>query len=89
MFDRPWEAFQDLRRALLPTGGDDALKVDVIAFLSPFLIALTPAAGQLLIFFGTLFFFVWPGADPPGAGGVLRRSRRATPHHPHPERYRE
>jgi predicted PurR-regulated permease PerM len=59
VFDRPWEAFQGLRRALLPTGGDEPLKVDVIAFLSPVLIALTPAAGQLLIFFGTLFFFLY------------------------------
>lgn len=59
VFDRPWEAFQDLRRAVLPAGGDEPMKVDLIAIAQPVLGTLTPALGQLLIFFGTLFFFLY------------------------------
>lgn len=61
IFDRPIEALNSLREAL---GGDGQAAAKTIAFdintnlLQPALAALTPAVGQLLIFFGTLFFFL-------------------------------
>jgi predicted PurR-regulated permease PerM len=60
IFDTPIEALNRLREAL---GGAPAqsktIGFDINAtLLQPALAALTPAVGQLLIFFGTLFFFL-------------------------------
>jgi predicted PurR-regulated permease PerM len=57
VFDRPLAALEDLRKALNPQGG--ALKVDTgTDLLAPVLTVVTPAVGQAVIFFGTLFFFL-------------------------------
>jgi predicted PurR-regulated permease PerM len=56
---RPLAALEDMRRALTPQGQNPTLKVDIVggpAFVQPILAVLTPALGQLLTFFGTLFF---------------------------------
>src|SRR4051812_15257666 len=60
ILDRPLAAFNELRKAFTPPQQGDAVKVDVVdsALIQPVLAFLTPALGQLLIFFGTLFFFL-------------------------------
>jgi predicted PurR-regulated permease PerM len=56
--DRPLASIEGLRKALTPQGGD-ALKVDTGPnLLAPALTFVTPAIGQVVIFIGTLFFFL-------------------------------
>ena len=57
VLDRPWEMIQDLRKALMP-GGDTKPGVDIAAFIAPMLSVVTPAIGEVFIFFGTLFFML-------------------------------
>lgn len=55
--DRPIAALEGLRKALTPQG--DALKVDTGPnLLAPLLTFVTPAVGQMVIFIGTLFFYL-------------------------------
>jgi predicted PurR-regulated permease PerM len=58
--ERPIAALEDLRNAIAaPVKDGSAIKVDVNqSFLAPALALLTPAMGELLLFFGTLFFFL-------------------------------
>ena len=56
VLDRPLSVLQDLRDALLPADKRVGLGVDIVAFVQPALLIVTPAIGQILIFFGTLFF---------------------------------
>ena len=58
VFDHPLAALQELRDALLPSDKKDSLGVDIISFVQPALLIVTPAIGQTLIFFGTLFFML-------------------------------
>lgn len=58
VFDRPIALLQDLRDALLPADKKGSLGVDIMTFLQPVILVVTPALGQLLIFFGTLFFML-------------------------------
>lgn len=58
VFDRPLSALQDLRDALLPSDKRGSLGVDIMAFVQPAILVVTPAIGQMLIFFGTLFFML-------------------------------
>ena len=58
VFDRPIALLQDLRDALLPADKKGSLGVDIMTFLQPVVLVVTPALGQLLIFFGTLFFML-------------------------------
>lgn len=55
--DRPLNALEGLRKAVAPQG--DALKVDTgTSLLTPVVTFVTPAIGQVVIFIGTLFFFL-------------------------------
>jgi predicted PurR-regulated permease PerM len=55
--DRPLASIEGLRKAITPQG--DALKVDTgTNLLAPVLTIVTPAIGQIVIFIGTLFFFL-------------------------------
>lgn len=55
--DRPFASLEGLRKAITPQG--DALKVDTgTNLVAPLLTFVTPAVGQLVIFIGTLFFFL-------------------------------
>ena len=59
--DRPLAALRDLQNGISGQLGVDigALRFDMTAnFIAPLLSILTPAIGQLLLFFGTLFFFL-------------------------------
>jgi predicted PurR-regulated permease PerM len=58
VLDRPLSALQGLRDALLPADKKGSLGVDIMAFVQPALLVVTPAIGQTLIFFGTLFFML-------------------------------
>jgi predicted PurR-regulated permease PerM len=55
--DRPLAALEDMRKALSPQG--NALKVDTgTDLVAPVITVVTPAIGQIVVFFGTLFFFL-------------------------------
>ena len=56
--DRPIAALQDLRDALLPSDKRGSLGVDIMSFVQPAVLIVTPAIGQMLTFFGTLFFML-------------------------------
>jgi predicted PurR-regulated permease PerM len=58
VLDRPLAALQELRDALLPSEKMGSLGVDIISFVQPALLVVTPAIGQTFIFFGTLFFIL-------------------------------
>ena len=57
-FERIFAAFQELQAALNKGGGDSGVTIDIAALAQPLLGFLTPAIGELLIFFATLFFFL-------------------------------
>ncbi|WP_168192663.1 AI-2E family transporter [Undibacter mobilis] len=54
--DRPWSALQDLRNVISPGERDKGLGIDLMNFVQPIFSFATPAFGQTIIFFGTLFF---------------------------------
>jgi len=58
VLDRPLSALQDLRNALFSNAGDKGVTFDLVAMIQPAMTIVTPAIGQLFIFFGTLFFFL-------------------------------
>ena len=59
VLDRPWAMMQDLRKALLPGDeGKGGLGVDIASFVAPMFAIVTPAIGEVFIFFGTLFFML-------------------------------
>jgi predicted PurR-regulated permease PerM len=59
VLDWPWAMMQDLRKALLPGDQDKAgIGVDIAAFIAPAFSIVTPAIGEVFIFFGTLFFML-------------------------------
>jgi len=59
LLDRPMAALQDVRKAMLPSGGaDTGVTVDLLSIATPTLGFLTPAVGQIVAFLGTLFFFL-------------------------------
>jgi predicted PurR-regulated permease PerM len=59
VLDRPWAMMQDLRKALLPGDqGKAGVGVDIAAFVQPIFSIVTPAIGEVFIFFGALFFML-------------------------------
>jgi predicted PurR-regulated permease PerM len=59
LLDRPMAALQSLRDALMPKGKEaPSVGFDLVAVLQPAVLFITPAIGQMVIFFGTLFFFL-------------------------------
>jgi predicted PurR-regulated permease PerM len=58
VLDRPLAALQELRDAFLPSEKKGSLGVDIISFVQPALLFVTPAIGQTFIFFGALFFML-------------------------------
>ena len=58
VLDRPLSVLQELRDAFLPSDKKGSLGVDIMAFIQPAVLIVTPAIGQILIFFGTLFFML-------------------------------
>jgi len=58
VLDRPIAILQELRDALLPSDKKGSLGVDIVAFVQPAVAVVTPAIGQMFIFFGALFFML-------------------------------
>lgn len=58
VLNRPIAALQDLRNAVLPSAGDKEVSFSIVSVLQPAITIVTPAIGQMVIFFGTLFFFL-------------------------------
>lgn len=58
VLDRPLSALRDLRNALLPSEAGKGLQFDIMAIVQPAVSIVTPAIGQLVIFFGALFFML-------------------------------
>jgi predicted PurR-regulated permease PerM len=59
VLDRPLAAIDGLRQALMPKGKEDqGVGIDILSMVQPTLLFITPAIGQMVIFFGTLFFFL-------------------------------
>lgn len=59
VLDRPLDAFRQLREAVLPAGKEEgSVNVDLLSVLQPVVLFITPAIGQVVIFFGTLFFYL-------------------------------
>ena len=58
VLDRPLAALQEMRDALLPSDKKASLGVDIMSFVQPALLVVTPAISQTFIFFGTLFFML-------------------------------
>jgi predicted PurR-regulated permease PerM len=59
LLDRPLAALQDLRNALLPSDNNkDGLGFDIMSIAQPAVSIVTPAIGEVFIFFGALFFML-------------------------------
>jgi predicted PurR-regulated permease PerM len=59
VLDRPMAVLDNLRQALMPKGKEDSgVGFDILSVVQPTLLFITPAIGQMVIFFGTLFFFL-------------------------------
>jgi predicted PurR-regulated permease PerM len=58
LLDRPLAALQDLRNALLRPDANNkgGLGFDIMSIVQPAVSVVTPAIGEVFIFFGTLFF---------------------------------
>ena len=57
------DAFRNLQNMISPGTGDTALRIDFAAIAQAGLGFLTPAMGELLIFFATLFFYLLSRGD--------------------------
>lgn len=58
VLDQPISAFQGLRNAFFPAGEGKEEGLGLFSVLQPAVAIITPAIGQMIIFFGTLFFFL-------------------------------
>ena len=58
VLDRPLSAMRDLRNVVLPAANDKEVSFSLVSMLQPAVSVVTPAIGQMVIFFGTLFFFL-------------------------------
>jgi predicted PurR-regulated permease PerM len=59
LLDRPIAAMNEIRSAIFPKSGDQQeVPFSFVSVLQPAVAFVTPAIGQLIIFFGTLFFFL-------------------------------
>jgi predicted PurR-regulated permease PerM len=59
VLDRPISAMQGIRNAIFPQAGDQPdAAFSLLSILQPAVAIVTPAIGQMVIFFGTLFFFL-------------------------------
>jgi predicted PurR-regulated permease PerM len=78
ILERPIAALRDLQNVISRgKGGDSGLGINVVNFIQPALSLLTPAIGQLVLFFGTLFFFLMGGPGLRAYLVLLSRNRDA------------
>jgi predicted PurR-regulated permease PerM len=78
ILERPIAALRDLQNVISRgKGGASGLEIDITNFVQPGLSLLTPAIGQLVLFFGTLFFFLMGGPGLRAYLVLLSRKRDA------------
>ncbi|MBI3704741.1 MAG: AI-2E family transporter [Rhizobiales bacterium] len=58
LIERPLTALRDLRNALPLADAKNGFAFDITSVLQPMVAIITPAIGQIFIFFGTLFFML-------------------------------
>jgi predicted PurR-regulated permease PerM len=58
IFAGPFSAVQDLQRALSPGSAKVGMNIEVTTFITPAFAFLTPALGELVVFFAALLFFL-------------------------------
>jgi predicted PurR-regulated permease PerM len=60
LLDRPLAALQDIRNAILPPDNNNkgGFGFDLMSIVQPAVSVVTPAIGEVFIFFGTLFFML-------------------------------
>ncbi len=58
VLDRPLAELRDLRNALMPGEAGKGVSFDIMAIVQPAVSIVTPAIGQIVIFFGALFFML-------------------------------
>jgi predicted PurR-regulated permease PerM len=58
LLERPLREMQSLRDALLPSNTKSNIGVDIVNFVQPIVSIVVPGIGQILIFFGALFFML-------------------------------
>jgi predicted PurR-regulated permease PerM len=63
VFEQGFAAFRNIQSALSKGGGETGMSIDLASLAQPALAFLTPAIGELLIFFTTLFFFLLDRKD--------------------------
>jgi predicted PurR-regulated permease PerM len=56
--EQPLALLQNLRHALLPADAKGGVGIDIVSLVQPAVAVVTPALGQMLIFFGALFFML-------------------------------
>jgi predicted PurR-regulated permease PerM len=54
----PFSAVRDIQHALSPDSGKVGMNIEVTTFITPAFAFLTPALGELVVFFAALFFFL-------------------------------
>ena len=57
VLDRPLSVLQELREAFLPSDKKGSLGVDIMAFIQPAVLIVTPAIGQISYFFRHIVFY--------------------------------
>jgi predicted PurR-regulated permease PerM len=78
ILERPIAALRDLQNVISRgKGGDSGLGINVANFIQPALSLLTPAIGQLVLFFVTLFFLLMGGPGLRAYLVLLSRDRDA------------
>jgi predicted PurR-regulated permease PerM len=58
VLEQPLSSLRDLRGALLPSEAGKGFGFDIMAIVQPAVGVVTPAIGQIFVFFGTLFFML-------------------------------
>jgi predicted PurR-regulated permease PerM len=78
ILERPIAALRDLQNVISRgKGGDSGLGINITNFIQSGLSLLTPAIGELVLFFGTLFFFLMSGSGLRAYLVLLSRDRDA------------
>lgn len=78
ILERPIAALHDLQNVISRgKGGDSGLEINITNFIQAGLSLVTPAIGELVLFFGTLFFFLMGGPRLRAYLVLLSRNRDA------------
>jgi predicted PurR-regulated permease PerM len=59
VLEQPLSSLRDMRNALLPSEAGKSFGFDIMSIVQPTVGVVTPAIGQVFVFFGTLFFMLF------------------------------